>query len=251
MVGRKSTADTSIGPLFFRLCLSLAVPLMLLWGIVPAPTTVFLWDWANAIGYLAVALLFLLFVYRGQPQSLPAFSGRFFINLHRDLGVLALIFVGLHMGVLLASEPLLMEHLKPTAPWYMLSGLASAVLLIMIVLSSLPSLRKRVWSDYSVFRKYHLLISVSIIVLLLIHLFGSQYYLNSLWKKLLMILMGCYVLTRYSIQKRRSGYNGSNDNLRKRGNVSVSMLVSYGSLWVMLLLSFLLVLLQQILMSDG
>ncbi|MCF7980416.1 MAG: hypothetical protein K9K86_00420, partial [Pseudomonadales bacterium] len=136
-------------------------------------------------------------------------------------------------------------------PWYMLSGLASAVLLIMIVLSSLPSLRKRVWSGYSVFRKYHLFISVSIIVLLLIHLFGSQYYLNSLWKKLLMILMGCYVLTRYGIQKRRSGYNGSNDNLRKRGNVSVSMLVSYGSLWMMLLLSFLLVLLQQTLMSDG
>ncbi|MCF7980917.1 MAG: ferric reductase like transmembrane component, partial [Pseudomonadales bacterium] len=109
--------------------------MMLLWGIVPAPTTVFLWDWANAIGYLAVALLFLLFVYRGQPQSLPAFSGRFFINFHRDLGILSLIFVGLHMGVLLASAPLLMEHLKPTAPWYMLSGLASAVLLIMIVLS--------------------------------------------------------------------------------------------------------------------
>ena len=247
---RSRVAESSINHLFLRLCLYLAAPLILLWGIAPQPTATFLWDWANAVGYLAAALLILLFLYRGQPQPVPAFNGRFFINLHRDLGYLALIFTAIHIGVLLIDEPLLIEHLKPTAPWYMLSGLVAAILLLALVFSSLPNLRKEIWPDYRIFRQRHLLISLGVILFLFIHLLGSRYYINSLWKQLLLILTGCSVLVHYGINRKQPKYYGSKEMPRERGNTSASVMLSFGISLVMLIASLLLVLLTGVLTAN-
>lgn len=92
------------------------------------------WDWANALGYLGLAVSLLLFVYAGRARAFPPYSGRFFANLHRDLGYIALLLIGAHVVILLVREPLLLEHLKPTAPLHMLAGLLALILLMLLAL---------------------------------------------------------------------------------------------------------------------
>jgi hypothetical protein len=75
------------------------------------PVVGVVWDFANLLGYLALGCCLLLFVYAGRPRAFPPFSGRFFANLHRDLGYSALLLVSAHVVILLVSEPLLLLHL--------------------------------------------------------------------------------------------------------------------------------------------
>lgn len=173
------------------------VLLVLLW---PAPGAVYpAWDFANAAGYLALALWVLLFLYRGRPRAFPPWSGRFFANLHRDLGYLALFLLLLHVGLLLVAEPLLLEHLRPTAPLHMLSGLLALLLMLCLVLSSLPGLRRRLWPDYHRFRHLHALVAVACLALAVFHVVESGFYLNAPWKlalagSALVAVLAAYVL---------------------------------------------------------
>ena len=89
------------------LLLCLLTPLLLV-SLAPTPQPIYtLWDLANVMGYMVLALALLLFVYRGRAHSFPAFSGRFFANLHRDLGYIAMLLLTGHVVLLLWAEPLL------------------------------------------------------------------------------------------------------------------------------------------------
>jgi len=161
------------------LCACLALPLVLVAQFPLAPATDPLWDIANALGYLALAVYLVLFVYVGRPREFPPFNGRFFANLHRDLGYISLLLVAGHIGLLLYDQPLLLEHLKISAPLYMLAGLLGAVLLLLLVLSSVTAVRRRIWRDYHRFRALHGWLALACVLLTLWHLAGSQYYLNT------------------------------------------------------------------------
>lgn len=195
--GDQSTARAGALRFFCLLACCLALPLLLICLGQRAPVVNLLWDWANALGYLAVTLGLLLFVYAGRPRAFPPFSGRFFANIHRDFGYIALLLVVLHIGLLLYAEPLLLEHLKPTAPVHMLAGLVSAILMLLLVLSSITALRRRLWPDYHRFRVVHAWLSVGVLILLLIHIVGSAYYLNSVWKIALCLALAAGVLAQY------------------------------------------------------
>ena len=94
---------------FVGLCACLSLPL-LLWAQWPAaPAAGLAWDLGNALGYLALAVCLLLFVYRGRPRRFPPFGGRFFAAMHRHLGYIALLLTSCHVGLLLWAEPLLLE----------------------------------------------------------------------------------------------------------------------------------------------
>jgi predicted ferric reductase len=193
----RSTARTGALRFFFLLASCLAVPLVLVSLGQRAPVVNLLWDWANALGYLALALGLLLFVYAGRPRAFPPFSGRFFANIHRDFGYIALLLVLLHISLLLYAEPLLVEHLKLTAPVHMLAGLISAVLMLLLVLGSITALRRRLWPDYHRFRVVHAWLSVGVLLLLLIHIVGSAYYLNSVWKVTVCLALAGGVVGQY------------------------------------------------------
>lgn len=148
---------------------------------MPAATTL-PWDLANLLGYLALAIAVFLFVHSGRPRPVLPFSGRVYAKLHRDLGYIAALALGGHIGLLLYAEPQLVEHLQPTAPTHMLAGLLSAVLLLLLVLLSITSVRRKLWRDYQRFRFVHAALAVVCLGFLLWHLVGSGYYLNHPWK---------------------------------------------------------------------
>lgn len=179
------------------LVLCLCAPLLLVSLGPRAPAVSLLWDWANALGYIALALTVLLFIYAGRPRAFPPFSGRFFANIHRDFGYIAFALVVSHIAIMLSAEPLLLEHLKLTAPLHMLAGLASAVVMLLLVVTSTTSLRRKLWSGYQRFRSLHAWLAISALLLVLFHVVGSGYYLNSLWKIAVCFLTVTLVLGLY------------------------------------------------------
>jgi hypothetical protein len=185
------------------------------------------------MGYLVLAIGLLLFVYRGRAHTFPPFSGRFFANLHRDLGYVALLLLAGHVGVLLVAEPLLLEHLKPTAPLHMMSGLLALILMLVLVFTSIPTARRRLWSDYYRFRHLHGLVAVAIILLVFFHVLVSGFYINSRWKIGMAAVTSLGILFYYGRGKYLPIPLTSS---RVRDSARYSHLISYGS--ALLALSF-------------
>jgi len=180
-------------------------PIALL-ALYPIPPGIYpLWDFANAMGYIALAITLLLFVYKGRARIFPAFSGRFFANLHRDLGYI--------------------------------------VVLLLMAVSSIPALRRRVWRDYYFFRHMHAVLAVMIVGLVSCHVLLSAYYINSLWKVGLLAIITLGTVAYYT-----SGQLPvvSAAVLRIRNSSRYSHMISYGSTLVILLLSLAIVLVNNL-----
>lgn len=194
--------------LFFglRIVLLLLLPLALLWLFQPAVAVSFWWDWANSVGYLAALLCLVLFVYAGRPKSNPPFKGRFFYNIHRDLGVAALVFTSLHIGVLLCDDALVLEHMKYTAPRYMLAGLLAAVLLLVLGLFSGRKLRLKLWRDYRLFQSSHLVLSLLLLILLAWHLIGASFYLNHALKQMALFGLLTFAMVDFFRHRHRNAH---------------------------------------------
>jgi len=191
------------------------------------------WDLANLLGYLTIACCILLFVYAGRPRAFPPFSGRFFANIHRDLGYAALFFAIAHVAILLISEPLLLEHLKPTAPLYMLAGLVASLILLFLVIGSIPRWRRRIWPNYHRFKFLHAWLAVVCIALSCWHILGSSFYLNTTVKLVLGSLAAVAVFSFYLWG--RYGWQGSaQGGTRIRDTAVYSHWIVYGSLVLLL-----------------
>lgn len=189
-----------------RLLLVLLLPLALLWLYQPAIAVGLLWDWANSLGYLASAGLLLLFIYAGRAKASPPFNGRFFYNIHRDLGVLVVVLSALHIGVLLYHEPLLLEHLKITAPWSMLAGLLALLLLLILGLLSGHWARLKLWPAYRLFQNVHLWLSALALACLAWHIAGAHFYINHWFKQLALVLLLIVVLLVFYRQRHRNSH---------------------------------------------
>ncbi len=215
------------------LCAAMLTPFVIIALGVAPPGISPAWDWANGVGYLALAIYLLLFVYRGRAHRFPAYSGRFFANLHRDLGYIAMLLLAAHVGTLLLIEPLLLEHLKPTAPLHMLAGLLALILMLLLVCFSVPTLRRQLWPDYHLFRKMHAVVAVAIVALTAFHVYGSGFYLNSTWKLGFAAGAAGLVLINYTLHMYRLVRPAAG---RTRNSGRYSHVISYGTALLAVLL---------------
>lgn len=158
---------------FVLLLLENAMP-----GINPA------WDFANAAGLFSGLLLALLFLYSGRPLSQPYYDGKFFMTLHRDLGYAATLLLALHIGVLLVSEPLVIDYFKLSAALPMLSGTLTTLLLVILVPASLPGVRQKLWRNHQRFKRWHYGLGALMLTLTAVHVIGVGFYTRELWKSL-------------------------------------------------------------------
>lgn len=144
----------------------------------------------------------------GRPRAFPPFSGRFFANLHRDFGYAALALLAAHIGLMLYAEPLLVEHLKPSAPQHMLAGLLASLFMLLLVLC---------------------------VGFLMWHVVDSGYYLNTSWKLGVMLSAVALVLGWYGYARYRHLAVTQVD--RVRNSSRFSHWLSYGSVSVITLLT--------------
>lgn len=197
---------------------ALLVPVVVVFVPVRVASNHWLWEWAQALGYLAVVSAALLFVYRHRPAVFPRFRSVYFTYLHRDLGMMTCALVIAHLGVLLFAEPLLIEHLTLTAPWHMLSGIAATVLLVPLGIGALPAVRQRLWGGRRRFRRWHLRLSLVFAALLLHHIVGSGGYINHASQVLVLSAMAIAIAVAFARRHR----SHDPDRWRTRKVLSIS-----------------------------
>jgi DMSO/TMAO reductase YedYZ heme-binding membrane subunit len=147
--------------------------------------------------------------------------------------------VSAHVVILLVSEPLLLEHLKPTAPPYMLAGLGASVLLFVLVISSITRWRRRLWPDYRRFKWQHAWLAVICLLLACWHVVASDFYLNSTVKLVVGILVVIGIFARY-LWVRFMTHGRGRGSHRIRNTAAYSHPISYGALILLLIAVFLL-----------
>jgi hypothetical protein len=241
----RSRPQGSSQALHFAVLLALCIlaPIASL-AIFPSPPGIsVIWDLANATAYLAVSICMLLFIYKGRARAFPPFSGRFFANLHRDFGYIVALLLVTHVGLMLLAEPLLVYHLKPTAPLHMLSGLIALALMLLLVVCSIPTIRRRLWSNYHLFRHMHAVIAVAALALTCHHIIVSGFYLNSPWKIFFVSVIALGVLLYY-VTGNYPLMSSTAHRLKNSGRYS--HLISYGCVTVALLICTVLIVMNNV-----
>lgn len=192
----------------------------------PALSVHILWDWANAIGYIASGLILVLFIYTGQRRRFQKYNSKFYSTLHEHLGIVTLLLVLLHVGILLSNDSILLEHLKLTAPYYMLSGLFASVLLAILAISALQPLRRKIWDRRISFRVLHGVGGMGVLLFTGIHIVNSHYYANTPLKIIILFAISTLVITVYLINKFKR-FNFSDPPVQL--NTTIPVIICYTS----------------------
>jgi predicted ferric reductase len=174
--------------------------LVLLVGEMPAGYG-FLWDFSLALGYGAASMMAIMFFLtaRFKRPALP-FGVDVIYYFHKYIALLLFLIVAAHPAILLTTEPVVREMLMPgRINRYMAAGLLSFVLLALIVSSSLW--RKRLHIHYENWRLIHVFLAVGAFILVLVHIGGAGYYIDTPPKRLIwLMIMACWLLLQVYVR---------------------------------------------------
>lgn len=167
----------------------LVAPLLaLLLGDRPDGTGL-VWDFAIALGFLALTMMGMQFLLTARFRRVTSPYGiDILYYFHRYLAVIALLLVIGHAALLIVENPYFLEAFHPVeAPGHLFAGVVSAAAMVLLVASSLW--RKQLRLHYDAWRIVHLVLAVGAVVLALVHVDGVGYYLASPPKRALWMLI--------------------------------------------------------------
>jgi hypothetical protein len=135
-----------------------------------------IWNLGAGVGYGSLVFCFALYLFPLRGDGI-AHRRLFSISQHRRIGWIALYLGGLHTAILLIAQPLVAHYLLPSAPLYMLCGLAALIALAVLVatgISARAELRRRAPSrGPSAGNAAHALLAGLLLGLLGAHIIGS------------------------------------------------------------------------------
>ncbi len=134
---------------------------------------------AGLVGSLACIALCALPV-RPRDSSPPTLLS---LRLHTLIGWGALGAAVVHAGGLVAADRTVVEYLKPTTPLYQLAGIAAACLLLIVVLSSVASVRRRLWASHRGFQAVHVILACLLAALVAVHVVVTARYLGGVGRR--------------------------------------------------------------------
>jgi predicted ferric reductase len=165
---------------------------MLLHGRVP-PGTEFGWDFAVALGFSALAIMFTMFLLTARFRwTTRAYGIDIIYYFHRWIALVAFVLLLAHPVILIGMEPLLLEYLKPDAPWHMVAGNVALVMVVLLVITSIW--RKSLRLHYDAWRFLHAVFAVTAVGLAMVHIAGVNYYVESPGKRELWLLLSVSVV---------------------------------------------------------
>lgn len=142
------------------------------------------WDFANGLGFAAMA---------GFIYLCTQHAARVPVRYHQTFSYIVLLLVLLHTALLLATDRIVLDYLKPGAPPYMWAGLLSLLLLGFLIISARPGGRKQVFLNHPHFRHWHRALSWLAIAAALFHIIGSAFYLRNVFQYAGMALLSMAV----------------------------------------------------------
>jgi hypothetical protein len=120
-----------------RIGVACALAAALLLSPLPASAGL-VWNLGAAAGYASLVFAFVLYVYPLRGDGL-AHRRLFRLSQHRRIGWIALCLGVLHTAILLVAQPLIGHYLLPSAPLYMLCGLAALIALAVLVATGIAA----------------------------------------------------------------------------------------------------------------
>lgn len=107
--------------------------------MMPLPASAGLvWNIGAGVGYGSLVFAAVLYLFPLRGDGVPH-RRLFTASQHRRLGWIALILAGLHTAILLVAQPLVGHYLLPSAPLYMLCGLAALIALAVLVATGISA----------------------------------------------------------------------------------------------------------------
>ncbi len=179
-----------LGSLWIGAYLLLVVsPLLFVWlaGDTP-PGTTRGWDFSIALGFCALSVMGSMFLLTARFRwTASAFGIDIVYYFHRWIALIVFGFVLAHPLILIGVEPLVLEYLKPDAPWHMLAGVAAWLALVLLVVLSIG--RKLIRLHYDAWRRVHAGLAVLAVGLAVAHVLGVNYYAGDPGKRELWMIM--------------------------------------------------------------
>lgn len=176
--------------LFVGVC---AAPLVFALIGIAGPGRGFLTEFSVALGFVGLALMGLEFALVARFRSVAApFGTDALVQFHRQIGLVGLAFVLVHVA-LSAEWEMVLKFGAETTPWRVRFGVVSTAALLALIASSLWRLRLRL--SYEWWHLLHAVLAVVTIAAALVHVILVDYYINSLWKQVLWVVMSAAFVT--------------------------------------------------------
>jgi DMSO/TMAO reductase YedYZ heme-binding membrane subunit len=137
------------------------------------------------------------------------------LGFHQFIGWAALIAATMHVGGLVLADHTVVEYLKSTAPLYQLSGIAALLSLLILVLSSAASVRRRLWASHRGFQAAHVILSGLVALLVAIHVVVTDRYVSGRGRRavFLAVTIGAILML---LRGRRQSEDGRRSPARRQ-----------------------------------
>lgn len=143
----------------------------------------FWWDVSLALGFAGTAMMGMLFFQTARFRRVSApFGIDIIYYFHRQVALIAVLFIIAHPVILLVLKPDLIEFFRPgVAPKHLWGALVSTLALILLVVTSIW--RKQLGIDYDLWRVAHVLLAVLALGLAIWHVLSVGHYVDTPWRK--------------------------------------------------------------------
>ncbi len=177
-----------------------AAPLLLAYvGPLPAPRSFWV-ELSVGFGFVGLAMLGLQFVLTGRFRRVARTLGPdAMLQFHRQIGLIAFVFILIHPLILFATDPTYLAYLDPRVNLPRAAAL-SAVLAALVLLIATTLWRRPMRLSYERWRALHGLLALFVMFVGLVHILQVGFYVSTLWRQLLWIGMtgGAMLLVIYT-----------------------------------------------------
>ena len=144
------------------------------------------WEISEALGFAAALACLALCGCPVRPrQSVPPVL--LSPSRHEFLGWIALGAAALHVLVAVVADHTVLEYFKPTTPLYQWAGIVALLALLVLVLSSLAGLRRRLWRSHRNFQATHIAVGCLALALLAAHVVTADRYTRGYARRMLFL----------------------------------------------------------------
>lgn len=163
--------------------------LVIMLGPVP-PGRGFWTDFSVALGFAGLAMMGFQFILTARFQNISSSYGIDIVyHFHRQISIVAFILILMHPIILFIERPATIGLLNiVSASWRAQAGVISLLMLLAIIVTSLWRLQLRI--PYEGWRVTHGILSIAAVGLGVAHVVGVGYYVGTLWKQALWVMLG-------------------------------------------------------------
>ncbi len=161
------------------------------------PTPAFRSFWMElgvALGFIALAMFGLQFLFSGRFSWIaPTYGMDNIIHFHREIGIIAFLFVLAHPVILIVNDPGFFSYFDPRV------NAMRAIALVFVTFAVIAILATSLWRvsfglNYEKWRLLHGFLGLSIVFVGVVHSVQVSHYLDPLWKKIALAgVMGAFM----------------------------------------------------------